>query len=502
MALLGLFGKDWGDHPLADPKHAKEALATLSITDAREALADISAWLESLPTAEGVKPERRWEICAQLDDVGAAHGRRMAREFLTAAQRSRQKIFQDWRIAHDFWSRLTLGYESCLTTDSRGEQLSLPKGALPLWSARLLHAYGTRMKWQQFNYGPVDATVWRRAGNVYLHADRQNASRETVKLYANWPGETSPEQEYLKLLLFHACSMDSLQPLEIELAERLIAHFLPHFSMTSTPLLESVYWVDAAQSSPPCRVLRAPAPAPSLRYFSTGSAHSVIEELRGRIETQHQIPADLPLGGQYPVAEVAFVLAHLSAAFAPVPPQRDHDRVVVRSLLAVIHGLPEILRRLGGDEGEQEGETWLAQDVSAGGFGVQLPLASNDWVGVGTLIGMRPEGDTRWQIGVVRRYSRASASLGAAGIETLGRSPRALTLDCSGLKSPAVLLDDRLGEGAEARLVIEPGAWEDLTPASIELEGRRYRLSPMGLSLQGEGFAVGRYEVSAVEALS
>ncbi|MCZ7653403.1 MAG: hypothetical protein M5R42_02670 [Rhodocyclaceae bacterium] len=47
--------------------------------------------------------------------------------------------------------------------------------------------------------------------------------------YPAVPGETSVEQEYLKALVFQASSMDSLLPLEIEIAERFIAHFLPQF---------------------------------------------------------------------------------------------------------------------------------------------------------------------------------------------------------------------------------------------------------------------------------
>jgi hypothetical protein len=38
---------------------------------------------------------------------------------------------------------------------------------------------------------------------------------------------TSPVQEYQKVMVFQAASLDSLLPVEIEMAERLIAHFLP-----------------------------------------------------------------------------------------------------------------------------------------------------------------------------------------------------------------------------------------------------------------------------------
>lgn len=41
-------------------------------------------------------------------------------------------------------------------------------------------------------------------------------------------------QQYRQALVVHSSSMDSLLPLEIELADRLIAHFLPGFVFTET----------------------------------------------------------------------------------------------------------------------------------------------------------------------------------------------------------------------------------------------------------------------------
>ena len=48
--------------------------------------------------------------------------------------------------------------------------------------------------------------------------------------------------------------MDSLLPLEIELAERFIAHFLGQFEFPATAEHDCVYWVDLSLAQPPLRL--------------------------------------------------------------------------------------------------------------------------------------------------------------------------------------------------------------------------------------------------------
>jgi hypothetical protein len=66
-----------------------------------------------------------------------------------------------------------------------------------------------------------------------------------VELYAGYR-ETTPAAEYLGVMLLKASSMDNLLPVEIEIAERLIAHLLPGFALTDQARPENVYWVDPA----------------------------------------------------------------------------------------------------------------------------------------------------------------------------------------------------------------------------------------------------------------
>jgi hypothetical protein len=94
-----------------------------------------------------------------------------------------------------------------------------------------------------------------------------------LQLYPNQPGVTSISLQYLQALVLHSSSMDSLMPLEIELADRLITHFLPGFVFTNDCRPDSVYWIDAASSLPPARLAKHPNQVtPTLRFFSPGTA--------------------------------------------------------------------------------------------------------------------------------------------------------------------------------------------------------------------------------------
>ena len=496
MAILGLFsGK--GNHPLADAKEARTALSPLASAQPLDAVEDVSAWLESLPGADGLKLEQRVEIALLLDETGVTHARRLARDYLMTPRLARAKGLRLWQSAHGYWQKLTLAYADCLA-----RLVDTPKALTParlaLLNARLMHAYGVRLKWEQFRYGPIDASLWADAGRVYLQATAGKLAGNKVRLYVNAPDDTSAELEYLKLLVFQASSMDKLLPLEIELAERLIAWFLPHFVLTAQVRPENIYWVDAAKMLPPTRLAKLPEIASSLRFFSTAEALAAVDEMKGRIDRSSEVPSDLPLGGQYPVATVAAVFEHLAACWAPKPPMRNADRHQTKSMLAVIHDLDEIRARLLGGAGSQEGETWIAENISRGGMAARMPLGSNDWIQVGALIGMRPERSDQWLVGVVRRFTKETASQGVVGIETIGKSPRGVEILSSGIKSQAILLDTPLRQGEMMTMVLPDRAWDDSMPVTLTLDNLSARLLPFGIGYQGADFVVGRYRVDSL----
>ncbi|MCZ7653402.1 MAG: hypothetical protein M5R42_02665 [Rhodocyclaceae bacterium] len=120
----------------------------------------------------------------------------------------------------------------------------------------------------------------------------------------------------------------------------------------------------------------------------------------------------------------------------------------------------------------------MVDDVSLGGMGAQVPLGANDWVRIGALLGMQPEGGSNWLIGVIRRFSRETPTQGSVGIETLSKLPQAVAGDLGGMDCIAILLDS-LHSGDTVRVILPGAAFEPAIPLVFAWQGRAARLDPV-----------------------
>ena len=494
--MLGLFSSKSG-HPLADARTAKTTFAELAGRDPASALETAEAWLESLVAADDLKPAVRLERVLQLDEAVAAPARRLGRDFVHHGRADRAREARLWEINHGYRKRLVAAYADCLARYREPEKdAEAMRPQLVLLYARLIHAHAVQMKWCQFRYGPIAAEVWGIIGDLYLAAEAEKAAQKPLSLYPGMP-PTTVEAEYLKALLFHASSMDKLVPLEIELAERLIEHCLSRFALTRVVRPENVYWVDAARPVPPTRLAKVPAITPSLRFFNGAAALGELERVRVRIVADGRVPAEVNLGGQYETADVLSVLDHLSLCWAPKPPMRHHARHRVKSRLMVAHGLASIQRYVSGASADPGGvEVWLVEDVSLGGMGAQVPISRQDWIRIGVLVAMQPDGGANWLVGIVRRFARIGANEGQVGIETLSKTPRVVAFAGEGFAAEGILLD-ALAVGEPARMLIPHGGVEEKSPVSFDLDGQRARLHPVKRLHAGDDFLLVEFFVQS-----
>jgi len=498
--MLGSFFSAKPDHPLADPKEAKRVCDALAGRDPAAAIDEATALLESLAGVEGFKPEQRLALVFQLDEAAIVPARRLGREYVSA-RLTRTQEQRLWQANRDYWAALIAAMADSLRRfDANEKGAEAIKSALGLLYARLLHACRQRLKWDQFHYGPMDPALWQMLGRVYLAAAGKRLAGGDVVLYPG-SGNTSAESEYLKALVFHASSMDNLLPVEIEVAEYLITHFLPRFVFTAEVRPDNVYWVDAAKPLPPARLARPPEMSPTLRFFNSSPAVEAIEQLRLRIGRDGRVPADVNLGGQYPIETVLPVLDHLAMCWSPKPPMRKDTRHRVKSRLTVVHGVAELHHQLQGHSEFGESESWVVDDVSIGGMGAKVPLGARqggDWVRIGSVVGMKPEGADNWLVGIVRRFGRDSESVGSVGIETVSKTPRAIFADAGGLQTEGVLLDAPQ-QGESARVVLPAEKWEDGVSLLFSLDGARVRLFPEAELETSPDAVVARYFVQSVD---
>lgn len=485
------------DHPLVDPKSAREQFDRLKRANPFEAINEIDSWLESTCGDKEIKAQRRVDVLFELDDIGTAAARKLAREFLVMVGGDHSRNDRVWQLARKFWRRLVTSYWILLEQFEADKKLGEGmRAAHPAIQMRLLHAYSAGLKWDKFRYGPLDPDLWLNAGKLYLEAEKNRWLEKSVALGNGT--QTTIAAEYLRLLLLHAASMDRLQPMEIELAEQLLAYFLPKFSLTTQVKPENVYWVDVAKSLPPTRLAKLPEITPTLRFFGTANAHSAIETLCHEISTTKTIPKEIGFSQQFPATAVMAVLRHLAAFCSPQPPVRSHARHQVKSRMRATVGFQAALSALRG--GNSSGDLWSVEDVSRGGMRAQAVLADHEGLGIGSLVAVCPEGGDNWLIGIVRRIGRENKTLASVGIETVGKTPGAVEVDSEGLRGDGLLLDSVPVAGETALLAVSPGVWQDARPLTFTYRSRRYRLRPYEEQQRGKDYVIGRYWVDALPA--
>jgi hypothetical protein len=453
--------------------------------------------LESLHKDHLVGLERRWEILQQMDATMLASAQRFSRDYAATVHAARQEEMRQWHLGADYWSQLVSSYRSCLSElpSTPAKVRDALKSELPLLYARTLHALSVSLKWQQFRYGPTEANFWQVIGKTYLECVAAKLAQKPVVLYPNTP-PIQPEREYLKALAFHASSMDSLLPQEIELAERLLDHLLPQFQFGDQERPDSVYWVDAQTTQPPSRLAVKPPASASLRYFSPGLALDAAYALK--VQAAQGVPAGLNLGNSYPASMVVDVLDHLASYWSPIPPQRSHVRHRVKSRMSVVPALAPAYRCLASN-GDSRAEAWVVEDVSQGGMRATASLGKDSRLAINTLLLMQPEGGNNWLLGVVRRFARESETSASVGIETLAKQPRALCVNSGGIQTEVILIDP-WETSAQVRVALPATAWEDNIAMTFSDEGKLVKLFPDGQVQSGPDYLIGRYRVRVAES--
>lgn len=509
---LGSLGNIFGQkdiHPLADDRELKRILDELPRDNAFRALDEIVGWLESLLAMEECSPDRVYEVARQLEEAAQPHLKRLVREYLHTARQSRSEEKRLWSINFGFWSLLAGAYERCLAVlGEKNKAAENLKAVLPSLCARLIAAYAAILKWEQFQYGPSSNELWRQMGQALLVAESAGVAQKSVPL-GPLSRLTSPWHEFQRAMIFQAASLDSLLPLEIELAERLIEHFLPHFGFTGEAEQDSVYWVDLQQAQPPLRLAQMPKMwQPSQRFFKPGPAHNEILALLDALEQTGDVPPAINLGGQYYAKAMIPVVRHLATYLAPIPPQRKHDRHRVKHRMAVLSGRINAFLAFSGKFGGQAAalqmESWVVENVSRGGFGVVLSDIPVERLQVGALIAMQPEGGENWLLGIIRRYHRLTNNEVQVGIEALARQAVSVELKVRTASSyaavagtPALLILDGNAPG-EVRAVLPLASFDLRESLEYTKDGQRQILTPVALLEQTNDFELARYRLSGV----
>ena len=217
-------------HPLANAKEAEEVFAELRAGDALTALDEITHWLESVSHDEEMRPEQRFELIKRLDEVAQQHRIKVGRDYGNLSRQSRFQEGKLWSAKYDFWTRVAEAYgDLMLRIERKDKGADALKAQCGLIALRALRASTRRLKWLYVRYGPVPADIWGAIGRAYQFAEARKLTQTRMTLYPGIPGDTTPEEEFMRAMLLSASAPDALTPPDMDVCERVIAHFAGRF---------------------------------------------------------------------------------------------------------------------------------------------------------------------------------------------------------------------------------------------------------------------------------
>jgi hypothetical protein len=510
---LNLFGGGKVDHPMADPKRAREIIGELS-TDPAKALAEITEWLESLNRTDGFKLDRRYDNIDLLDGAAKNHQRKLAQDYLAMP---RQQKFQEnrlWTSSYGFWKDLGAAYIRCVHEHEAnvGGAAAIRK-QLPAIAARGLRALTLQLKWVMWRYGVVEPRIWTDLARLYQLAEQKGWADTETAIYPGAHGGGSVKTEFLKALMLSAASPDGLPPLRQEVAERAVAHFAKSFRLSAKPD-GCTHSFDLAAPKAPVRLLKGVAPSASLRFFGAGEALAAVNNLALHIAQKGGIPSDINLGGNYENELLVAVLKHLALQWSDNPPARSSERRFTAGRITVVPGLNDIMGVLdpatsdaldfSQEQSAPSAESWIVVNVSEGGYGAIIPSQKSDWIKVGTLVGVQNEVSPQWGVGLIRRIARDEHQQRQVGIQLLTKTAIPIKVAKSGTTSgfnanrepqAAILLSTSPDKQGEVGVVMRDGIFNARDSLEMMVKNKAYLLMPSSMVEDGEDFDWAKFKV-------
>jgi hypothetical protein len=490
--MISLFGRGKPDHPLADAKAAKRLLDELPPRDHVKALEELAQWHESVAATPDFRPEARIALLLMIDAAAQERVKKVTLEYLAPGRLSRFQENRLWTTAHGYWRQASLAMAQSVDLFLQGGKgAERARAHLEALLVAALRALAQQIKWAYLRYGPNDPVVWGTFNRVYGFAEAQGLAG---------PG-SGPYAEFVRGLMLSASAPECLLPAQLEITEKLLAQYAALLELAPAGSEDLPFWTDVQRSMVPLRASRMLQPGPGVRYFGAARALAGLAGLHQRVRASTAAQVDLGQRATLERDDALELMEHLLKCWSPQAPERRHRRHAVKARLGVVNGLAGVIEAL-----DQEAslsfdgggaETWVVENASAGGFGAFVTQTKGDWLRVGVLLALQPEGGSNWLVGVVRRVHRTAGAQARVGIETLAKSPQIVrvTLGASPSAAPETGLLLRADDPAatEVRIALRPGVFAPGLNLESRVNGRQHVYMPARLGERGEDYEIGRF---------
>ncbi len=499
--LKWLGGAEGVDHPMANLAEAKEIIASIAPDDSARAAQDAVQWLESINSAGNFPIAHRYEVIDLVDVALKRHGQRLLDQYLALKPQAKFQEGLLWRAATGYWKALGDAYLGCVThiTVDKSAAAAFRKKN-PQLAARAMRAQVLQIKWILMRYGYVGDQYWTTVANLYGMAEAGGYLDEVIDIYGGAHGRGTIRQEFLRTLMLGVSSTGGLSPAKQNIAERAIAHFSKAFVSSTSAIAGCNFFFDLNGGMAPARVLAEAPHGARLFYFGAGQA---LDDAQGAVNVVNEtgaLPSDLNLNTGESVDQAADTLLHLAFNWEKELPARDSVRRKVATTLQVTHGFDGVLAS-GGNVFQ---ETWVVENASVEGYGMIVPERRGEWLQVGVVIGLLPEGEqAQWGAGVVRRVETDARGQRRVGIQVLSRAVAQGTM-CTrrasgerGSPHNVVLLDAEPSRSGYIQVLVRPESFtlRDALEVTRTADGKVLAVMPSGLVESGPDFDRVRFKV-------
>jgi hypothetical protein len=354
-------------------------------------------------------------------------------------------------------------------------------------------------------YEIVEDRIWEDLGSTYLFAESRGFANKPAPIYPGKHGESSAQEELLKAILLTVSSPDALTPVKLQVAERVVAHLAKFGGVDAIRTAGSGFYFDLAMHVAPARVHKGMRMGNMVRFFGPGVGRKSLNDIAQAINEKGGVPEDLNLGGDFDKQMVMGVLSHIGRYWAESPPERRAPRLSLVTRLTVVPGFNDIVAWIGSSADSDSlefvspmtSESWVVSNASDGGYGATVPTNKGDWLKVGTLVGLRAEGQPLSRAGVLRRTNRDKEGNRRVGIEVLSKVAIPVRfLHANGEKpavpagdmSNALLLNNKPDANGQISLLLRAGSYVAGKSANMFVRGKGYLVAPLAALEEGDDF--------------
>jgi len=501
--MLGsLFGQK-SDHPLADIKSAQQVLDVIPKADAFKALEEITGWVEALDEhASEFRLDHQVAVLGLLDEAAQPHVRKLQRDYFSAQPLNKFQENRVWVALNNFFQLSEQLYANifaqCRKSDRAGD---VGKLQLVLLASRAIVAVSNRLKLAAVRYEQNDPALWVHLAVIYAYAEKHGFLDELISLYPSAGINTSARREFAGVMVWYSVGTGSLAPLQIHIAERLIAHVNKYLEVGLQAGEGSLWAFSLVQPTAPLRASGEGTIHPSMRFFGVGGLESGLNDLI-RTLSKGVVPQEVNLYGAVYDAEVLDEVAHQLIARCVLPPlTRKNVRRKLSVNLHVSNGFQNLMDNtdIGLNFGNVDNTIWEVEDVSATGFRSVVAPSQLESIKIGSLIGSKPENLGNWGVGIVRRLSRDAQNNLQVGVEILTNQVTGVSLSVADRSRTeetdhlALYLSKPNDNSGEAWLLMKPGTFLPSRSFKMTLEGKTYLLLSLGLVESGDDYDLARY---------